>query len=106
MKIIRKHQNELFKTCDTHNVNELYVFGSVLRDDFNTESDLDFIVSIFSKDPIEYAENYFGLKFDLERIFDRKIDLLEERAMENQTLKSIIDQSKRIVYAGEHQGVA
>ena len=87
-------------------MDELYAFGSILTDKFNSGSDIDFIVSILSKDPIEYAENYFELKFALERIFKRKIDLLEQKAIRNKTFEKIVNKQKMLVYASRNQGVA
>jgi len=87
-------------------VNELYAFGSVLTDQFNVESDIDFIVSIVSTDPIEYAENYFELKFELEKIFNRKVDLLEQKAIRNKTFEHLVNKQKMLVYARRNQGVA
>ena len=72
MKLINKYREELEKACSAFKVEELYAFGSILTDKFKSDSDIDFIVSILSDDPIEYAENYFELKFELERIFKRK----------------------------------
>jgi predicted nucleotidyltransferase len=87
-------------------VDELYVFGSILSDKFNSESDIDFIVSIISNDPIEYAEHYFELKFELERIFNRKVDLLEQKAIKNKTFEAMVNNQKILVYARRNQGLA
>jgi uncharacterized protein len=106
MDLINKHKKELDKACSTFKVNELYAFGSILTDKFNSESDIDFIVSIMSDDPIEYAENYFELKFELERIFSRKIDLLEQKAIRNKSFEKLVDKQKMLVYARRNQGVA
>lgn len=106
MDLINKHKKELDKACSTFKVNELYAFGSILTDKFNSESDIDFIVSIVSNDPIEYAENYFELKFELERIFSRKIDLLEQKAIRNKSFEKLVDKQKMLVYARRNQGVA
>ncbi len=106
MDLILQHQKELTQACTLYKVNELYAFGSILTDKFAPESDIDFIVSILSEDPIEYAENYFELKFELETIFKRKIDLLEQKAIRNKALESIINQHKRLVYARRNQGLA
>jgi predicted nucleotidyltransferase len=99
MILINNHREKLKKACQDHEVDELYAFGSILTDQFSDESDIDFIVSIFSEDPIEYAENYFELKFELEKIFNRKIDLLEQQAIKNETFKNLVDQQKKLVYA-------
>lgn len=104
--ILIVHRRELEQVCSKFNVKELYAFGSVLTNMFNADSDVDFIVSLLSDDPIEYAENYFELKFALEQIFSRKIDLLEQKAIKNKTLESIINQKKQLVYGQSNQSVA
>jgi len=106
MSLIDKYRNELNKVCLTFKVDELYAFGSILTEKFNSKSDIDFIVSILSNDPIEYAENYFELKFELERIFKRKIDLLEQKAIRNKTFENLVNQKKMLVYARRNQGMA
>ena len=106
MELINKNRKELNKVCSTFKVDELYVFGSILTDKFNSKSDIDFIVSILSNDPIEYAENYFELKFELERIFKRKIDLLEQKAIRNKAFENLVNKKKMLVYARRNQGVA
>lgn len=106
MELINKHKKELNKACLTYKVDELYAFGSVLTGNFNPKSDIDFIVSILSNDPIEYAENYFELKFELEKIFNRKIDLLEQKAIRNKTFEELVNKKKLLVYARRNQSVA
>ena len=106
MELIKKYRKELNKACSTFNVEELYAFGSILTDKFNSNSDIDFIVSILSNDPIEYAENYFELKFELEKIFNRKIDLLEQKAIRNKTFENLVNQKKMLLYTRRNQGVA
>jgi len=106
MNLINEYQKELDEVCSTFNVDQLYVFGSILTGEFRADSDIDFIVSIQSKDPLEYAENYFELKFALEKIFKRKIDLLEQKAIRNKTFEKLVDQQKKLVYARRDKGLA
>jgi len=106
MKLINKYRKELNKACSKFKVDELYVFGSILTDKFKSDSDIDFIVSILSNDPIEYAENYFELKFELEKIFKRKIDLLEQKAIKNKVFENLVNQKKQLIYARQNQGMA
>ena len=94
MELINKYRKELNEVCSTFNVDELYALGSILTDKFNEKSDIDFIVSITSNDPIEYAENYFQLKFELEKLFKREIDLLEQKAIRNKTFENLVNQEK------------
>lgn len=98
MSLLDQHTGAIRKLCDTHKVKALYVFGSVLTNDFNKESDIDLVVDF---DPIpvaEYADNYFDLKFSLQDIFKRPIDLLEEKAIKNPYFKQAINQKRRLVY--------
>ncbi|GJM33642.1 MAG: hypothetical protein DHS20C18_26430 [Saprospiraceae bacterium] len=106
MNLLNVHRKELTEACIHAKVEELYAFGSILTDKFTEESDIDFIVSIKSEDPIEYGEHYFELKFKLEEIFNRKIDLLEQKAIRNELFRDLIDQKKMLVYARTNQSVA
>ena len=106
MKIIEKYQKELERICLKNNVSELYVFGSFLTDQFNQNSDIDLIVSIESTDPIEYGENYFELKFELEKLFNRPIDLLEQKSIRNKTFEKLVSSNKKLLYARRNKSVA
>ena len=76
MNIIEKHIGDIRKLCTAHKVKELYAFGSVLTTDFNKESDIDLVVDFDSIDVSLYADNYYNLKFSLQKILNRSIDLL------------------------------
>ena len=91
-------KNQIIQLCQKHKVKHLFAFGSVLTNKFSDESDVDLLVDIKLKDPIKYAENYFDLKFQLEYLLKRKIDLLEERGLKNQFLKENIDNTKQLIY--------
>jgi predicted nucleotidyltransferase len=84
--------------CEIHKVRHLFAFGSVLTDNFKADSDIDLLVEINSDDPIDYAENYFDLKFKLEDLLKRPIDLLEERGLKNSFLIQRINDSKKVIY--------
>ena len=76
----------------------MYSFGSVNTTKFTQDSDIDLVVDFRIEDPIEYTENYFDLKFGLERILNRRIDLLESKAIKNPFLRQNIDKTKVLVY--------
>ncbi len=98
MDNLEKYNSEIDKLCRSHSVKSLYAFGSVLTDQFNTKSDIDLIVDFINVSVEDYADNYFDLKFSLQDIFQRPIDLLEERAIKNPYFKQSINQQKRLVY--------
>lgn len=90
--------NQIRNLCNSNKVKHLFVFGSILTDKFTETSDIDFIVEIDSDDPIDYAENYFNLKFQLEDLLNRTIDLLEEKGLKNPFLRESINNSKKLLY--------
>jgi len=66
-----------------HSVDKLYLFGSMLGADFTEKSDVDFLVRFKNIDLLKYADNYFDLKFSLDQLFNRSVDLLEEQSIRN-----------------------
>jgi predicted nucleotidyltransferase len=98
MVISEKYLPDVHLLCRKHHVKSLYAFGSVLGDQFTSESDIDLIVDFDKIDVTHYADNYFDFKFSLENIFKRRIDLLEEKAIKNPYFKRAIDQKRQLVY--------
>jgi len=96
---LEKYLDEIGLLCRKNRVKSLYVFGSVLTDKFSDKSDIDLIVDIDSIDPLEYSDFYFNLKFALEELLKREIDLLESKALKNPYLIDNINQSKTLLYA-------
>jgi len=66
---------------------------------FSEKSDIDLVVVIDSNDPFDYADSYFNLKFALQDLFRRPIDLLENKAIKNPYIRKNIDSSKSLIYA-------
>ena len=98
MTLIDQHINEIKKLCAVHKVKQLYAFGSVLTNRFNSESDIDLVVDFDPMDFSIYADNYFDFKFSLQKIFNRSIDLLEEKAIKNPYFKQSLHQQRQLIY--------
>ncbi len=92
------YTDQINRLCDNHKVRQLFAFGSVLIEGFSADSDIDFVVDFNTSDPFEYAENYFALKFSLEDLLERPVDLLEHRAIRNKYLVQSINESKKLIY--------
>lgn len=99
MNIINKNIEYIHALCQKYNVSHLAVFGSVLTEQFSNDSDIDLVVDFNNMQIEDYADNYFALKYSLETLFKREIDLLEDKAIKNPYLRSSIDSSKKILYA-------
>lgn len=98
MKILNKHIGRITQLCELNKVSALFAFGSVVTDKFNPDSDIDLMVDFDENDPLAYTDHYFNLKFQLEDLLKRQIDLLEQKAIRNRYLKSEIDRTKVQIY--------
>ena len=99
LELIQGKQAELEALCRQHGVAGLAVFGSVLGDAFNKDSDLDFLVTFRDMPPARRAEAYFGLWFGLEDLFGRRVDLIVRDAIRNPYLEHEVVQTARALYA-------
>ncbi len=98
--IIDAQRNELEALCRKHRVRRLEVFGSAADGTFDpARSDIDFLVEFEPLDPPRLADAYFGLLVDLERTFNRDIDLVTLKAIRNPFLLRNINETRRPVYA-------
>lgn len=71
---IRNHWNEI----ETFNVQALFLFGSVARDEARPDSDIDLLVEFAG--PATF-DGYMGLKIYLEDLFGCSVDLVTHRAL-------------------------
>lgn len=98
MTLIDANREKLYSLCEKHKVDELYLFGSILTDRFIDSSDVDILVQ-FGKVELElYADNYFDFKEELERLFNRSVDLVENQSIKNPVFRKVVDREKQLVY--------
>jgi predicted nucleotidyltransferase len=67
--------------CRRWKIVELALFGSVLRDDFRPDSDVDVLVT-FARGARWTLDDLLAMREELERIFGRPVDLVEKRLVE------------------------
>jgi uncharacterized protein len=92
--------------CRNHNVRYLYAFGSSVTGKFDKNaSDIDLLVEIDSKDPIDRGEKLLELWDQFEIFFRRKVDLLTESSIHNPFLRKSIDSTKVLIYDGSGEKV-
>ena len=96
---LSNYADELSNLCAVYGVKCLELFGSASRDDFDLEeSDLDFLVEFADIHPMRAFDRYFGLKEELEQLFQRPVDLVEVKAIKNPYFRQAIEQDKVLVY--------
>ncbi len=98
MRLIELNLQQIIELCRKYKVKTLSVFGSILTDKFNDDSDVDLLVNFNSEDIEDYVSNYFGLKESLSELFGRKVDLIEEKGLRNKYFIGHINRTKQIVY--------
>lgn len=96
---ILAREAEIREMAARHKVRSLALFGSAAAGDFvQGTSDLDFLVEFQAMPVREYADHYFGLMEDLERLFRAPIDLVEARPLKNPYFRQSVEQTKRVLY--------
>lgn len=73
---------EIERFCQKWQVTELALFGSALRDDFRTNSDVDLLVS-FAKDATWSLFDLVTMEDELSTLLGREVDLVERSALEH-----------------------
>lgn len=94
--------DELAAFCERWQITELALFGSVLRDDFGPESDVDVLVSFEPRVPHTLLD-IVQIQEELSGIFGREVDLIERTAVEqsrNYIRRKAILQSAETIHAG------
>ena len=67
--------------CKRHGVRSFYLFGSILRDDFDSDSDVDVMVDM--RDKAVGLVKWGAMMDDLEAMFGRRIDLVTKESIES-----------------------
>ncbi len=86
--------------CLKHKVKILAVFGSILTDRFNDQSNVDLLVNFDTTDheKWDYVTNYFDFKEALEKVFGRKVDLVVENGLKNKYFIANVNRTKQMIY--------
>ena len=93
-------QDEVAAFCNRWQIAELALFGSVLRDDFGPESDIDVLVR-FGPNATHTLLDLERMEAELTRIFGCKIDLVDRRAVErsrNYIRRRAVLESAEVIY--------
>lgn len=96
-------QDEIRAFCRQHHIQRLAVFGSVLRDDFRPDSDVDVLVD-FEEEAEPGLLEIVAVQEELSAILGRPVDLVERKAVESSEnyirRRHILDTAERVYVAG------
>ena len=82
--------NTIAEFCRRNHIRKMSLFGSVIRDDFTPESDVDILV--------EFAPGfaYFDMERDLSKIFGRKVDLNTPSELSKYFRQEVLEEAEDI----------
>ncbi len=84
--------------CRRWKITEFSLFGSVIRDDFRPDSDVDVLV-VFEPTVSWDFDHYDAMQAELEGMFGRRVDLVERKNLVNPFRRRHILSNRRVLYA-------
>ena len=90
---------EIERLCGRHHVRRLALFGSAASGRHRPgRSDYDFVVEFPPLPAGAYADSYFGLLEDLERLLDGPVELVVGSAIRNPYFRRSIERTSALLY--------
>jgi predicted nucleotidyltransferase len=91
-------EQALFRLAQTYQLKEIYLFGSVLRDDFGPDSDIDIMI-VAAEDAVLSYPDLCEMRENLENILHRSVDLVEKAGIINPYRQAEIYSTAVKIYA-------
>jgi uncharacterized protein len=91
-------QKKIAEFCRRWKVTEFSLFGSVLREDFRPDSDVDVLVT-FAQDARVSLFDLVDMQDELKVMFKRDVDLVEKAGLKNPFRRREILQTAQRIYA-------
>jgi uncharacterized protein len=96
-------QEKIVEFCQRWKITEFALFGSVLRDDFRPDSDVD-VLATFASDADWSLFDHIDMQEELSHLLGRKVDLVSRRAIERSDnwirRKGILNTAEQVYVAG------
>jgi predicted nucleotidyltransferase len=90
-------QRQIVDFCRKHRIRRLALFGSVLRDDFKPDSDVDVLVEF--EPGTTPGWEFFGMQRELSEIFGRRVDMSTFNGIKQSLIRDILDSAEDIYVA-------
>lgn len=93
--VVEKNLPQIKQLFRKYKTEKAYLFGSAASGNFTQDSDIDFLFSFPENMDYEvYADNYFGLLYDLQNLLQRDVELVAEKTLKNPFLIESINKNK------------
>lgn len=103
-----QHIPRLRELCEQHKFQKLWVFGSVLRTSFRSDSDIDFLYEL-ADEPMTDEQFYlcfWGFVDAATELLGHPIDMVWYSGLKNPYFKAEVDEQKVLLYESEGQKIA
>jgi uncharacterized protein len=90
-------KDQIAEFCRHHYIRRMAIFGSVLRDDFNPDSDVDILVEF--KEGHEPGFAFFAMQEELSQLIGRQVDLNTPNFLSRYFRDEVINNAE-VIYAG------
>ncbi len=87
------NRNRIADFCRRHHIQKLSLFGSVLRDDFRPDSDVDVLVE-FEPEHVPGLIRLAGLERELSEIVGRRVDLRTPGDLSRYFRQEVLDEAE------------
>ena len=92
------HHDDLVGICKTFGVHELRLFGSVLRNDFHDQSDIDVLCTLQQDSPAR-GLRWIDLLLALEDVWGRPVDLVKPQFLDPMIRDEVLQEAQTIYVA-------
>jgi predicted nucleotidyltransferase len=91
---------QIAEFCDRWKITEFALFGSVLRDDFRPDSDIDVLLT-FSPDSKWSLFDWVDMKDELTGLFQRQVDIADKEGLKNPYRQYEILNTQQVIYGSQ-----
>jgi hypothetical protein len=95
MRNLKISRERLTEICHSYHIQQLALFGSALRDDFDQESDIDVLVTFEPDAQIGFL-TLGRLRRELEALFNRPVDLVPQDGLKSRIRDSVLASAEPI----------
>lgn len=104
LREVEQQRQALADLCRRYRIRRLQLFGSAATGAFVPDaSDLDFIAEFADTQAADYADRYFDFAEALERLFNRRVDVITQRAIRNPYFRAQVERTAQVIYEDHAQ---
>ena len=98
--LIEQHRPQIEQLCRRYQVKRLELFGSAASGEFDPVTRaVDFFYELDHKESKDYADRFFDLKDDLEKLLGCKVDLVSAKDAKNPYFLEVANRHRLTLYA-------